>query len=106
MKDKTIIFLIVMGTLLFVGFQQYMILNRNPPIDNILLDKINNLESKIDSLSNKKDSIQTIIVEIEKTIDKNHKNYEKVVNTIINSNDSINAIWIENYLKQYKQNLK
>lgn len=102
MKDKTIIFLIVMGTLLFVGFQQYMILNRNPPIDNILLDKINNLESKIDSLSNKKDSIQTIIVEIEKTIDKNHKNYEKVVNTILNSNDSANYIWAKQYIEQYR----
>ena len=73
---------------------------------SILDNKIINLESKIDSLSNKKDSIKTIVITIEKEIDKNNKNYEKVVNTIINSNDSINAIWIENYLKQYKQNLK
>ena len=73
---------------------------------SILDNKIISLESKIDSLSNKKDSIKTIVITIEKEIDKNNKNYEKVVNTIINSNDSINAIWIENYLKQYKQNLK
>lgn len=73
---------------------------------SIIDNKIISLESKIDSLSNKKDSIKTIVITIEKEIDKNNKNYEKVVNTIINSNDSINAIWIENYLKQYKQNLK
>lgn len=102
MKDKSIIFLIVMGTLLFMGFQQYMILNRNPIIDDDLLKKLDNLETKIDSLSIKKDSVQTIIVEIEKTIDKNHKNYEKVVNTILNNDDSTNYVWAKQYIEQYR----
>lgn len=103
MKDKTVIFLIIVGTLLFMGFQQYMILNRNPIIDDeLLLKKLDNLETKIDSLSIKKDSIQTIIVEIEKTIDKNHKNYEKVVNTILNNDDSTNYVWAKQYIEQYR----
>lgn len=102
MKDKTIIFLIVLGILLFMGFQQFMVL-RNPPLDDELLKKIDNLETKIDSLSNKKDSIKTIVVEIEKTIDKNQKHYEKVVNTILNNDDSTNYIWAKQYIEQYRQ---
>lgn len=102
MKDRTIIFLIVLGILLFMGFQQFMVL-RNPPLDDELLKKIDNLETKIDSLSNKKDSIKTIIVEIEKTIDKNQKHYEKVVNTILNNDDSTNYIWAKQYIEQYRQ---
>lgn len=102
MKDRTIIFLIVLGILLFMGFQQFMVL-RNPPLDNKLLKKIDNLETKIDSLSNKKDSIKTIVVEIEKTIDKNQKHYEKVVNTILNNDDSTNYIWAKQYIEQYRQ---
>ena len=102
MKDKTIIFLIVLGILLFMGFQQFMVL-RNPPLDDELLKKIDNLETKIDSLSNKKDTIKTIVVEIEKTIDKNQKHYEKVVNTILNNDDSTNYIWAKQYIEQYRQ---
>jgi uncharacterized coiled-coil protein SlyX len=102
MKDRTIIFLIVLGILLFMGFQQFMVL-RNPPLDDELLKKIDNLETKIDSLSNKKDSIKTIVVEIEKTIDKNQKHYEKVVNTILNNDDSTNYIWAKQYIEQYRQ---
>jgi uncharacterized coiled-coil protein SlyX len=102
MKDKTIIFLIVLGILLFMGFQQFMVL-RNPSLDDKLLKKIDNLETKIDSLSNKKDSIKTIVVEIEKTIDKNQKHYEKVVNTILNNDDSTNYIWAKQYIEQYRQ---
>jgi uncharacterized coiled-coil protein SlyX len=102
MKDRTIIFLIVLGILLFMGFQQFMVL-RNPSLDDKLLKKIDNLETKIDSLSNKKDSIKTIVVEIEKTIDKNQKHYEKVVNTILNNDDSTNYIWAKQYIEQYRQ---
>jgi len=76
---------------------------RNPPLDDELLKKIDNLETKIDSLSNKKDSIKTIVVEIEKTIDKNQKHYEKVVNTILNNDDSTNYIWAKQYIEQYRQ---
>lgn len=67
---------------------------------------ISKLEQKIDSLSIKKDSIRTIIVNIDKEIIKNEKHYEKVVDTILTSNDSINYIWTKQYIEQYRQKLK
>lgn len=102
MKDNRIILLIIIGVLCFIGFQQYIILHNTPTTDDQLLEKINKLELKIDSLSYKKDSIQTIIVEIEKTIDKNHKNHEKVVNTILNNDDSTNYAWAKRYIEEYR----
>jgi len=102
MRDKTVIISIVIGALIFLGFQQYMVRHNSVFADEIIIEKIDNLETKIDSLSNKKDSIQTIIVEIEKTIDKNHKNYEKVVNTILNNDDSTNYVWAKRYIEEYR----
>ena len=102
MRDKTVIISIVIGALIFLGFQQYMVRHNSVFTDEIIIEKIDNLETKIDSLSNKKDSIQTIIVEIEKTIDKNHKNYEKVVNTILNNDDSTNYAWAKRYIEEYR----
>lgn len=102
MKNNSIFIIIIVGVLLFLGFQQYMVWNNPPSIDEQLLKKIDNLELKIDSLSSKKDSIQTIIVEIETTIDKNHKNYEKIVNTILNNDDSINYAWAKRYIEEYR----
>jgi uncharacterized protein Yka (UPF0111/DUF47 family) len=103
MKDKNIFISIIIGILLFLGFQQYMIWNNNSlSIDEQLIEKIDNLENKIDSLSLKKDSVRTIIVEIEKTINKNDKNYKEVVNTILNNDDSINYVWAKRYIEEYK----
>ena len=102
MKDKWIIFIILGILIVFLIFQQYLIRNSEPSTDEKLLQKIEVLEKKIDSLSNKKDSVKTIIVEIEKTIDKNHKNYEKVVNTILNSDDSTNYVWAKQYIEEYR----
>jgi predicted RND superfamily exporter protein len=102
MKDKWIIFIILGILIVFLIFQQHLIRNSEPSTDEKLLQKIEVLEKKIDSLSNKKDSVKTIIVEIEKTIDKNHKNYEKVVNTILNSDDSTNYVWAKQYIEEYR----
>jgi hypothetical protein len=102
MKDRNIFLLIFGGLILFIAFQQYLIYHSPPSKDEILIQQINKLESKIDSLSNKKDSIQTIVVQIEKTIDKNHKNYEKVVNTILTNDDSTNYVWAKQYIEQYR----
>ena len=103
MKDKTIVISILIVILVFLGFQQYMVWKYPAVTDNqILIEKINNLETKIDSLSNKKDSIHTIVVEIEKTIDKNNKNYEKVVSTILTNDDSTNLIWAKQYIEKYR----
>lgn len=70
--------------------------------NEIIIEKILQIESKIDSISSKKDSIRTIVITIEKEIEINSKKHEKTINTIINSNDSSNLIWIEDYIRQYK----
>ena len=102
MKDKTIIALMSVGVIIFVLFMQIMIWNRTPSLDEQLLKKIDNLELKLDSISAKKDSIQTIVVEIERTIDKTNKNHEKVVNTILNNDDSANYAWAKRYIEEYR----
>ena len=102
MKNNSIFIIIIVGVLLFLGFQQYMVWNNPPSIDEQLLKKIDNLELKLDSISAKKDSIQTIVVEIERTIDKTNKNHEKVVNTILNNDDSTNYAWAKRYIEEYR----
>ena len=102
-RDNFIIIIPIVIIVVLLGIQQYFLIWNSPPKeDNELFNKINNIESKIDSLSQKKDSIQTIIIEIEKTIDKNNKNYEKVVNTILNNDDSANYIWAKKYIEEYR----
>lgn len=69
--------------------------------NNLILEKINKIENKIDSLSTKRDSIKTIIINVDKEIENNEKNYEKVVDIIVNNNDSANRVFIESYIKDY-----
>lgn len=61
------------------------------------------LESKIDLLSNKKDSIKTIIITLDDKILKNEKHYKELSNNILNASDSDNYIWIEQYIKEYRK---
>lgn len=71
-----------------------------------ILKKIDKIESNINSYMEQKDSIKTIIIKTEKEIDKNNKDYEKIVNTIINSNDSVNYNWAKHYIEEYREHLK
>lgn len=71
-----------------------------------ILKKIDKIESNINSYMEQKDSIKTIIIKTEKEIDKNNKDYEKIVNTIINSNDSVNYNWAKHYIEEYGEHLK
>lgn len=100
--NKTIIIIGITVLLILLGVQQYIIWkNTSVSTDDLIIEKINKLESKIDSLSTKRDSIKTIIIKVDKEIEDNQKHYEKVANIILNNNDSANRIFIDNYIKQY-----
>ena len=100
MKIKIILIIAVIVIIYWLGLM--FLPDRNKEEDLLYL-KLELLESKLDSLSAKKDSIKTIVITIEREIEINSKNHEKTVNTIINSNDSANLAWIEQYIEAYKQ---
>ena len=74
------------------------------PKEDILLEKITKLESKIDSISNKKDSIRTVIDSTHIKIITNEKHYQERINTIIVQSDSDNLKFFKNYIKEYEIN--
>ena len=102
MKDRYIIASILIFIFVLIGIQQYMIFsNYNNTKDTELLEKVKQLETKLDSLSNKKDSVKTVIIKLDKDLEYNEKHYEEAVNSILNASDSANRIFIDNYIKQY-----
>lgn len=102
MKDRYIIASILIVVFILIGIQQCMIFsNYNNTKDTELLEKIKHLETKLDSLSNKKDSVKTVIIKLDKDLEYNEKHYEEAVNSILNASDSANRIFIDNYIKQY-----
>lgn len=101
MKNKVIITVVILGVILFLIFQQYLIFNKSPDIDDNILKEIKILNKKLDELSNKKDSVKTIIVQLDNNLKTNNERHEEVVNSILIANDSINGVFIDNYIKQY-----
>ena len=102
MKDKYIITTILIAILILLGIQQYMIFtNDTLKQDDILLEKVKQLEQRIDSLSIKKDSIRTVIIKLDKDLEYNEKQYEEAINNVFDVSDSVNRIFIDGYIKQY-----
>lgn len=66
--------------------------------NKVFIEKINKLESKIDSINNKKDSIRTVIDSTHVKIITNEKHYQEVVNTIISQPTSADYEYITNYI--------
>jgi hypothetical protein len=69
--------------------------------DKQLLNKITELELKIDSLNNKKDSIRTVIDSTHIKIITNEKHYQERVNTIITQPDSFSESFTRQYIREY-----
>ena len=74
------------------------------PKEDVLLEKISKLESKIDSINNKKDSIRTVIDSTHIKIVTNEKHYQERINTIIVASDSDNLKFFKNYINNYDKN--
>ena len=102
MKIWLVRILILILFILFVIF--YYNIADFTPKEDILLEKITKLESKIDSINNKKDSIRTVIDSTHIKIITNEKHYQERINTIIISSDSDNLVFFKNYINNYDKN--
>ena len=105
MKDnKKIIIIIIIIALLLIGFY-IKIADFSPPETNDkLYKKITELELKIDSLNNQKDSIRTVIDSTHIKIITNEKHYQERVNTIITKPDSFSESFTRQYILEYASN--
>lgn len=72
--------------------------------DELLLRKITELELKIDSLNNRKDSIRTVIDSTHVKIVTNEKHYQERINTIITQPDSFSESFTRQYIREYAAN--
>jgi hypothetical protein len=93
---------IALGFILFV-WVYISIADFTPHVekDEILLKKISELELKIDSLNNQKDSIRTVIDSTHVKIITNEKHYQERINTIIRQSSSDDSSFVANYIRQY-----
>ena len=69
--------------------------------DDLLLRKITELELKIDSLNNRKDTIRTAIDSTHIKIITNEKHYQERINTIITQPDSFSESFTRQYILDY-----
>ena len=69
--------------------------------DELLLKKITELELKIDSLNNQKDSIRATIDSTHIKIITNEKHYQERVTNIITQPDSFSESFTRQYLRDY-----
>lgn len=69
--------------------------------DDVLLQKIGDIELKINSLQSKKDSIRAVIDSTHVKIITNEKHYQEVVNTIISQPSSADNEYVTDYIRQY-----
>lgn len=98
MKGANWIISLLIIALITLGIFNIILILNNKQEPNIDISK---LEAKIDSLSNKKDSIRTVIITVDKEILTNEKHYEKVVNNILTQPDSVTDAFTRQYLSNY-----
>ena len=100
MKIWLVRILILILFILFIIF--YYNIADFTPKEDILLEKITKLESKIDSITNKKDSIRTVIDSTHIKIITNEKHYQERINTIIVQSSDADSNYVSNYIKQHR----
>lgn len=101
MKIWLVRILILILLILFVIF--YYNIADFTPKEDILLEKITKLESKIDSINNKKDSIRTVIDSTHIKIITNEKHYQERINTILVQSASADSSFITDYIRLYSE---
>lgn len=99
MKKYVITLILVIVCLL--GIQQYYILN-TPKEEDSLLQHIILLEKKLDSISNKKDSVRKVIDSTHVKIVTNEKHYQERINTIMFQSSGADSSFITDYIRQYR----
>jgi hypothetical protein len=68
----------------------------------ITIDEISKLELKLDSISEQKDSVRSVIDSTHIKIITNEKHYQEKFNVIINQSASYDSSFITDYIKQYR----
>lgn len=87
--------------MLVVGAMGFIIYKSPASTDELILNKLNELEAKLDTISDKKDSIRVVIATIDDKLVKNENHYETVVNNIMSQPDSIVADFTRQYLREF-----
>lgn len=101
MKAWQIILIGIISVLLLIWFYISIADFDNPSKEDKLLKKITELELKVDSLNNKKDSIRTVIDSTHVKIITNEKHYQERINTIITQPDSFSELFTRQYILEY-----
>lgn len=91
----------LVALIIFIWF--YIKMANFEPIekDDLILKKITELELKIDSIKDKKDSIRLVIDSTHVKIISNEKHYQERVNTIIRQSADSDFIFFKNYVNEY-----
>ena len=100
MSKKTLLIIGVISIISFLLFQQYLI-HKSTNREDVLLQKIELLDKKIDILALKKDSIQLIIKEVDKEIIKNNTKYEKIIDTVLAQSSSLDSCYVLDYIDRF-----
>ncbi len=94
-------FLVILFVSLFVvGIVVYINISTTNRED-ALLKKVVEIETKIDKLSEKKDSLIIIIDSIDNKLQKNENEYQEKVNSILNQSSHDDSVFISDYLRRF-----
>jgi hypothetical protein len=102
--NKNVIIILVTCLILTIGVYIWFADFTPDNKEDALLKKISELELKIDSLNNRKDSIRTVIDSTHIKIITNEKHYQERVNTIITQPDSFSESFTRQYILEYAAN--
>lgn len=100
-ENKKITIVVIVIALLLIGFYIKLADFSPPKTNDEFYNKITELELKIDSLNNKKDSIRTVIDSTHIKIITNEKHYQERVNTVITQPDSFSESFTRQYILEY-----
>ena len=104
--NKWTLIAIIIGLILFVWLYISIADFTPEDKDDILFKKINEIELKIDSIKNSKDSIRTVIDSTHVKIITNEKHYQERINTIITQPLSVDSQYISDYIGRYIESHK
>ena len=104
--NKWTLIAVIIGLILFVWLYISIADFTPEDKDDILLKKINEIELKIDSIKNSKDSIRTVIDSTHVKIITNEKHYQERINTIITQPLSVDSQYVSDYIGRYIESHK
>lgn len=98
-NKKIFLLLFIIVLLVIIGIQQYRL--AEVKTSSRLLEKIEQLEGKIENLTKQKDSIRVVIDSTHVKIIDNEKHFQERVNTIIIRPDSISESFTRQYIRNF-----